>query len=89
VARIVFVVAHTQPSLHEHLVRMLVGTGIDVVLDRRRRERRRSTGSHRAERRRRDRRRRPYDPAQFYPLGYAVVRAPARRRWLTRLTATG
>jgi hypothetical protein len=89
VARIVFVVAHTQPTLHAHLVRALVGTGIDVVLDRRRRERRGGPHAHRSERRRRDRRRRPYDPAQFFPLGYAIVRAPARRRWLTKLTATG
>jgi hypothetical protein len=87
VARLVFVVAHTQPTLHAHLVRALVGTGIDVVLDRRRRERRRGLHAHRSERRRRDRRRRPYDPAQFYPLGYAIVRTPARRRWLPRLTA--
>jgi hypothetical protein len=87
VTRVLFVVDRGQPILYEHLVRALVGTGIEALVDRRRHQRRQVSRPHGPERRRQDRRRRPDDPARFYPLGYVIERVPAPRRWLARLTA--
>jgi hypothetical protein len=84
VSGLMFVVARDQPQIYEYLARALAGTEhVEVMVDRRVRERRREARpAAPAERRRADRRRRPHEPAQFFPLGYAIVRRPVRRRWL-------
>jgi len=87
VTRVLFVVDRRQPILYEHLVRALVGTGIEALVDRRRYQRRQGSRPHAPERRRHDRRQRPDDPARFFPLGYVIERVPASRRWLARLTS--
>jgi hypothetical protein len=85
---LLFVVSRDQPQLYEYLVRSLSGyESIEVIMDRRRHDRRRMNEPRGRERRRTDRRVRPHEPAQFFPLGYTIVRRPARRTWLRRLTA--
>jgi hypothetical protein len=88
-AGLLFVVSREQPQLYEYLVRSLSGAeAIEVVLDRRRHDRREDPLSPARERRRRERRLRPDEPAQFFPLGYTIVRRPERRTWLGRLATT-
>lgn len=85
---LLFVVARNQPQIYEHLARSLSGNEyIHVVIDRRLRERRRAGRRPDQERRRADRRVRPHEPAEFYPLGYTIVRRSGRPTWLRRLGA--
>jgi hypothetical protein len=88
VAGLLFVVSREQPQLYEYLVRSLSGSdAIEIVLDRRHHDRRGGSVAPARERRRRQRRIRPDEPAQFFPLGYTIVRRPERRTWLGRFAS--